>query len=89
MSPLFERILENKPVVDVVRDPVRDVWMESETKMVFDPVTRVVLGVFTPDGGRQLTALDLQVARERGWKTVFVENLKQLNNEQEDAEDDD
>lgn len=77
-SSLFEKILENKPYEKVVRDPVSEIWYESETGTVFDPVSRVAIGVRTEGGTiRQLTASDLELARERGWKTVFVENLKQ------------
>lgn len=76
-SSLFEKILENKPYVKVVRDSAFDIWYDTETKTVFDPVSRVAVGVYTGEGKvRLLTVDDLEVARERGWKTTCVENLK-------------
>jgi len=80
-SLLFERILENKPFDDVVRHPVHGVWMDAKTNMVFDPTTRLVVGVVASQEVRPLTVDDLRLARERGWKTAFVENLKQLPQE--------
>lgn len=84
-SSLFEKILENKPFLNVVRDPVYQLWYDPETSFVFDPVTRLVVGSHIGEGRvRQLNVDDLEIARERGWKTTYVENLKQLNNLSED-----
>jgi hypothetical protein len=77
-SPLFEKILQNKPFENVIRNAQHNFWEDSETGIVFDPVTKVAVGVHVNLGNiRSLSPAELEIARERGWKTVAVENLKQ------------
>jgi hypothetical protein len=79
-SPLFEKILQNKPFENVIRNVQHNLWEDSETGIVFDPVSRLAVGVHVGSGQiRSLSVADLEVAKERGWKTIAVENLKQLD----------
>ena len=76
-SELFQNILSNKPLMNVVKNSVYNFWEETETRFVFDPVEKIAVGVH--DGNGKISAFsadDLELAKLRGWKTVAVENLK-------------
>jgi hypothetical protein len=78
---VFQRIIDSKPLVNVVRDTVHQIWFDPKTLTVFDPVSRAAVGVHVGNGQvRQLNVEDLELAKEQGWQTAFVENLKQLKN---------